>query len=91
MSGTTFCTGSEDAGAVCLTGKAPPTNKEELVGNVVVEDNFGGTDQETVEFKILRNMRKPNNKVRRVGRMTRATALKDQGTQETGCPSAAVS
>jgi len=39
------------------------TNKEGLVGNVKLKDNLGCGDHETVEFKILRAVRRAHSKL----------------------------
>ncbi|PKU27777.1 hypothetical protein llap_21919 [Limosa lapponica baueri] len=53
-----------------------------LVGNEVVKGNLGKTEQKTVEFKILRDMRKSNNQIKLVDIITLETALNDKGVQE---------
>lgn len=58
------------------------SNKKELIENVVVKGNLGRTEQETVEFKILEDIRKSNSQIKFVGIVAWETALKDKGIQE---------
>ncbi|GAB0199701.1 hypothetical protein GRJ2_002435500 [Grus japonensis] len=72
------------------------TNKERLVGNVKLKGSFGCSDHETVEFKILRAVRRAHSKLttldfRRadfglfgdlLGRVPWDKALEGRGTQE---------